>query len=324
MGRGFFWSLMRKSLVISACAAAATLALAPAALADATPTFPGKNGLLGFVQFPQGGVTSVKTIMPDGNSKHLVTLGSSPEFTSDGGSLTFYRYDLLPAQQPRTQRFVIPVGGGSASIFHPDYVGPSGYLPPDYEHLGVIISPDFKHVAEIDEPEPFQQTLKLETTDRTDSVLLASNSNYEVAWSADSSRIAFSRCEPRPDAGFHSLPPACVIQIANADGSGLRTLPITQSAPVMGAWSADGKWISYRTANGIHKIKADGTKPTRLQKSTGSGYEDGPIFSPDGERIAWSERYGSIWVAGKQGKKPTRVPHTKNSSSLTWQALPAG
>ncbi len=99
------------------------------------------------------------------------------------------------------------------------------------------------------------------------------------------------------------------IFIARRDGSNLRRLTTAPGYDAEGAFSPDGKQIvfcSLRDAHPTHKLSAadlkrletdpahfgeiyimnaDGSQPRRLTDTP--GYDGGPFFSPDGQRIVW-------------------------------------
>jgi len=96
---------------------------------------------------------------------------------------------------------------------------------------------------------------------------------------------------------------------ARHDGTALRRLTATPGYDAEGAWSPDGKQIVYCSLRDayprnrlsiedlkrletdpayfgeIYLMNADGSNPRRLTRSP--GYDGGPFFSPDGQRILW-------------------------------------
>jgi TolB protein len=123
---------------------------------------------------------------------------------------------------------------------------------------------------------------------------LTNNSTKDVdpAWSADGKKIAFS----------HGLRFHQDIFVMNANGSNKtlitdeRKIPGTQTAEDFDpAFSPNGRWIvfvrgrdHFNVGGDISKIKADGTDLTYLQ--SGGLREQSPSWSPDGTRIAYSDR----------------------------------
>jgi Tol biopolymer transport system component len=72
------------------------------------------------------------------------------------------------------------------------------------------------------------------------------------------------------------------IYVANADGSGLRSVTKGE-AP---AWSADGRKIAFHRAGGLYVIDASGTN----ERSLGAGWN--PTWSPDGRKLAFHTGVG--------------------------------
>ena len=76
------------------------------------------------------------------------------------------------------------------------------------------------------------------------------------------------------------------------------------------AWSPDGKWIAYTTdAPGRQEVAvrpAEGG-PERIVTSFAKGYFYGPIFSPDGRTLAFSDGEHKLWTVGVDGGAPRLV-----------------
>jgi Tol biopolymer transport system component len=129
------------------------------------------------------------------------------------------------------------------------------------------------------------------------------------AFSPDGERIAFSReAAEGIDTGGSQ------IRAIGVDGCGMETLTrgrrgVLDRDP---AWSPDGERIAFtRTrvrfkpeeeafstlSQGVYVMDADGTGVTRLTERR-DGY---PVWSPDGERIAFTRDFGTIWAMGSDG-----------------------
>jgi Tol biopolymer transport system component len=127
-----------------------------------------------------------------------------------------------------------------------------------------------------------------------DSIVLTNDVGevQNIAWSPDGTRLVLD--DFRNDRNR--------IIVMNADGSDLRIL-VDQGAPQgpgAPAWSPDGTQIAYVTTPGYARpheghfsfevwvIGADGSNPIRLHQSACCiGDWDGPVWSPDGTRVAF-------------------------------------
>jgi TolB protein len=125
--------------------------------------------------------------------------------------------------------------------------------------------------------------------------------DFAGSWSPDGRTIAFTRCSQLlPDASG-LIENTCAIYTVSADGFGLRELAERSSGP---AYSPDGRLIAFasdrdehgRHATGndeemfsseLYVMEADGDDQRRLTE-TESLDENGPVWSPDGSRIAYT------------------------------------
>jgi TolB protein len=116
------------------------------------------------------------------------------------------------------------------------------------------------------------------------------------------------------------------INVMNADGSGRISLTDDAMAYSQIAWSPDGKRIAFSKSDGvgtgdIYVIDDDGTDQTRLTSTPEANapvadvdiYVGGPIWSPDGKKIAFSRtveevtRSASAAAAGSSAE-PSATP----------------
>lgn len=82
------------------------------------------------------------------------------------------------------------------------------------------------------------------------------------------------------------------------------------------AWSPDGKWIAYLSdASGeyeIHVIGSDGTTADRQVTKGGSTFRFAPIWSPDSEKIAFSDKTMTLWWTDVGTGKLTKVDKSED------------
>jgi Tol biopolymer transport system component len=86
------------------------------------------------------------------------------------------------------------------------------------------------------------------------------------------------------------------LQTINADGTGLATIPSTETAGLP-VWSKDGTKIAFQMAGDVWSINPDGTNAQNL---TGVDSGSEPSWSPDGTRIAYSKG-NDIWLMNADG-----------------------
>ncbi len=124
-------------------------------------------------------------------------------------------------------------------------------------------------------------------------------------WSADGTRIAFSRCAV-------AEPTQCELWVMNVDSGDKRQLTFTdkmeEGSPT---WAPDGTEIAYTLRNkdsqSIWVITADGRSKRRLTKKR---FDSFPEWSPDGSRIAYSSRHKlieDIWLVDVDGSDATQL-----------------
>jgi Tol biopolymer transport system component len=150
------------------------------------------------------------------------------------------------------------------------------------------------------------------------------------AWSPDGQKIAFVE--------IHSGD----LYVINADGTNearLTTLPsgYSEDATALGnpAWSPDGKWIAFGRStvpdtstvdpsasasapaeglSGIYLINVDGTGLRKLTSIAG-----GPVWSPDGKRIAFIDASSELNVINADGSERKELPaRTDDPPQLAW------
>ena len=116
--------------------------------------------------------------------------------------------------------------------------------------------------------------------DGSDQHLLIDNGD-QAAWSPDGTKIVFVR--------------GSSLVVANADGTGEAALAYYGESP---DWAPDGSKIVYRNwggERGLHLINADGTGDAWL---TTYSTDESPAFSPDGAYIVFSSSAGERFEPG--------------------------
>ena len=134
--------------------------------------------------------------------------------------------------------------------------------------------------------------------------------DWGPSWSPDSRRIAFAS-NPNGNSDIY---------VANADGSGTTRLTHHAAGDWRPAWSPDGRRIAFISTRDdderhfprnseIYAINADGSELTRLTND--NRVAGGPVWSPDGRRIAFSSAIGhghsSIRLMNADGSEMTKL-----------------
>jgi Tol biopolymer transport system component len=166
----------------------------------------------------------------------------------------------------------------------------------------------------------------------TQPVLLRTGDERYPSYSPDGTQIAFrgdlDLVEPSGDEEIY---------VMNADGTNVRQLTSNGDFDSAPSWSPDGQRILFERApagtftpgteaqeKDIYVMNADGTNVRRLTDSP--GLDEGPEFSPDGTKIAFSSaRDGQqeIYIMDADGSNPRRLTdNPARDESPDWQALP--
>jgi hypothetical protein len=166
----------------------------------------------------------------------------------------------------------------------------------------------------------------------TQAVLLRTGDERYPSYSPDGTQIAFrgdlDLAEPSGDEELY---------VMNADGTNIRRLTSNGDFDSAPSWSPDGKRILFERApagtftpgveaqeKDVYVMRADGTHVRRLTDSP--GIDEGPEFSPDGTKIAFSSaRDGQqeLYVMDADGSNPRRLTdNPARDESPDWQALP--
>jgi Tol biopolymer transport system component len=170
------------------------------------------------------------------------------------------------------------------------------------------------------------------TQPATHPVLLRTGDERYPSYSPDGTQIAFrgdlDLAEPTGDEELF---------VMNADGTNVRQLTSNADFDSAPSWSPDGRRILFERApagtftqgteaqeKDIYVMRADGSHVRRLTDSP--GLDEGPEFSPDGTKIAFSSaRDGQqeIYVMDADGSNPRRLTdNPARDESPDWQTLP--
>ncbi len=249
----------------------------------------------------RGSISSLYTVRANGTGLRRLTVpptrqdlggDSGPVWSPNGRRIVFER-DLPYWGDDRFNLGAVPAGGGLARKLTP---GPYDAMP--------TISPDGRRIAFVRLTRSDDGArVSLYTADRLGhhaAQLLSDGLDITPAWSPDGKTIVFSRLADQ------SQPiDQATLDVADADGSGVRRLGAAPVRGVSPAWSPDGRriaFVSFSDHNGsacpagtctpngeIYVVGADGTGLTRL--TTSRADDEHPTWSPDGSRIAFASGF---------------------------------
>lgn len=90
------------------------------------------------------------------------------------------------------------------------------------------------------------------------------------------------------------------------------------------SWSPDGKWVAYLTdANGSNELAmrpADGSGSEEHITDFGQGYYFYPKWSPDSQKLLFSDNDHQLWMVDVKEKKPVKIDQDKKSrmTDFSW------
>jgi Tol biopolymer transport system component len=235
------------------------------------------NDLPIIVHFPSANAGIDQTLADtDNDGREIVSLSGSASFDPDG---TIINYQWIEN------------GIQIASGLNPQVSLSIG------EHRIILMTSDSQGAVDLDE---LLITVVGMTTNSPNRVIYSSGgtlymtdsqftspqalrSGYDVAWSPDGSKIAFSARAGGNDE----------IHVMNADGSNLLRLTNDSASDRYPSWSPDGTKLVYAShPNGgdweIYTMNADGTNKRFLTNNTVDDLY--PAWSPDGRKIAFSRK----------------------------------
>jgi len=296
---------------------AASSAVVLVLVAPASAKVPGPNGRIAFArEISRLDDMATFTIDPDGTDAARLLPGASqvPRWSPDGSEIA-----VTSCQNP-------PDCTTAATIVDPDtgdvlrwFEFPS----PDIFTVCVQWSPDGDRLAceGYGNTDPALNGIySIDATDGTDLTRITSNRGGEDIpgdYSPDGSRIVFLRIEPdRPEGRSQALFIAEVDRSAKAH----RITPWGLSEET-GSWSPDGEEILFSGAGVLYTVSVD-TGTIRRIRLAGPGLAFDPVWSPNGERIAFAlyrraRLTSDIWTARADGGGMTRVTQTRR-----WEHFP--
>ena len=241
-----------------------------------------------------------------------VVFDSSPTYSPDGSKIAFQSRLRINTGDKYGDIYVMNADG--ASIINLT-------RSPRYNDESPSWSPDgFKiafNSALRDDNIYYPSRIHVMNADGTNPINLSQyDARGRLAWSSDSSKIAFT-CEDPTAPGLDAREEILEICVVNADGTNPVRLTHNSVSDSHPTWSPDGSKIAFASGHGrdsedfgkdIYVMNADGTNPVRLTEMPRYAFATNPQWSPDGSKIAfitnrWYSDFG-IAVMNADGTNP--------------------
>ena len=297
------------------------------------------NGRIAFGVRAADGTANIFSVLPDGTDTRQLTTGSGNHlcaaYAADGNQIAFC--------------------ADTSGTFEIWTMKPDGSKPTQLTHLGgralfPDLSRDGKKVAfgGVEGEDPNTEIYVVDAASGKGLVALTSckglaqgcSNDYPV-WSPDGRSIVFIHTD---DFDANENPVNSQVWVMDADGGNGHALttdsPMKDQVP---DWSPDGSLIAYASgagdSEGIWVMKADGSMPHQLSgclpgdaSPCKAGSDFGPVWSPDGTRIAFLRSFHAIGTEDRpvytmeaDGSHQVRVLlGTILAAVPAWQARAAG
>jgi len=273
-------------------AVALTVTMMPAAPAGAT--FPGRSGRIAFTKASE----QIAVAKPNGTQirtlTHFSGFAEAPEYSADGEWIVFdglngVNVDLYKMRSDGTG--LTQLTDDLAYQWAPSW------------------SPDGKKI--VYSADGANSAIWVMKANGSNPHMLCSGPGEYARYSPNGKRIVYGNHADRD------------IHVMNADGSNdhaITSSPATEGFP---DWSPDGKHVAFMSAlSGSTQawiMDADGSNPVQV---TTTGIDYGPVFSPDGAKIAAWDGVDEIFVVNVDGSGYHVVYAGSSFGSVGWQPAP--
>jgi Tol biopolymer transport system component len=299
---------------------ASTVFTAPAASAS----YPGENGDIAYATL--GSSLAVRAIDPAGTDDHRLSIGAADagdaEYVADGTAAIIVEY---PGRRSRLVR--LDLASSTRTVILPAREAPSGTI------FSVGVSPDDTEVVFCAQQ---RRGWRLFTVGMDGSALTRISSGTDdchADWGSNGRIVATEELASGAPQLFTMLPDGSDRQVVTTfPVPGPRWRFVFFMVP---SWAPDASHIVFGAQRKVRyseiwSIEPDGSNLTNLTQ-TAKRNEYGPLFSPNGSRVAftrerWSRRglgTGDLWTMDPAGGAIFRLTDTlrRDEYSRSWQAL---